>query len=60
MAATSVDNTVVLTEDDVPGASLHPPYDKHTTTQLRRWLLCRGVAVTSGIDNASELGPHCT
>ena len=43
MAATSADNTVVLTEDDVPGASLQPPYDKHTTTQLRRWLLCRGV-----------------
>ena len=54
MAATSV----VLTEDDAPGASLQPPYDKHTTTQLHQWLLCRGVSAPSDIDNASELGPH--
>ena len=32
MAAMSADNTVVLTEDDVPGPSLHPPYDKHYNT----------------------------
>ena len=60
MAATSADNTVVLTEDDVPGASLQPPYDKHTTTQLRQWLLCRGVSVSTSLKKSKNKYVICS
>ena len=38
---------VALTENDIPGASLQPPFEKHTMSELRWWLLCRGVTVAS-------------
>jgi len=38
---------VALTENDIPGASLQPPFEKHTMSELRWWLLCRVVAVAS-------------
>ncbi|KAL5505774.1 hypothetical protein EMCRGX_G007270 [Ephydatia muelleri] len=34
---------VTLTEDDIPGAKLSKPYNKHTISALRWWLLCRGI-----------------
>ena len=34
---------VVLSPEDIPGASLSKPYEKHTVAALRWWLLCRGV-----------------
>ncbi len=34
---------LLLTEDDIPGASLIDPLDKHTNQALRWWLLCHGV-----------------
>ena len=40
--------TVILTEDDIPGAKLERKLlEKYSVTQLKRWLLCRG-AKTSG------------
>lgn len=49
--ATSVDTdvehhvTLVLTEDDIPGASLREPFESHTVAELCWWLLCRGITV---------------
>ena len=59
MAATSEDNTVVLTEDDVPGASrLQPPHD--TTQYTLQHSFVGGCCVTFvGVSVTSELGPHC-
>lgn len=37
--------TVTLTEDDIPGAALTEPFENHTVSQLRWWLLCRGIVV---------------
>ena len=37
---------ITLTEDDIPGTSLQPPFEKHTVSELRWWLLCRGVTVS--------------
>ena len=34
---------VVLSPEDIPGASLSKPYEKYTVAALRWWLLCRGV-----------------
>ena len=31
-----------LTEDDIVGASLQPPFEKYTNVELRWWLQCRG------------------
>ena len=45
----SVGLHVILTEDDVPGASLSEPMEKQSVPALKRWLLCRGVEVASNI-----------
>lgn len=37
--------TLTLTEDDIPGASLREPFERHTVAELRWWLLCRGITV---------------
>lgn len=36
---------LALTEEDIPGAALSEPFDSHTVTELRWWLLCRGITV---------------
>ena len=44
--ATSVRNEpepVWLTESDIPGAKLTHPINSYTVTELKWWLLCRGV-----------------
>ena len=44
--ATSVRNEpepVRLTESDIPGAKFTRPIDSYTVTELKWWLLCRGV-----------------
>ena len=38
---------VALTEEDIPGACLSEPYELHTNTELRWWLLCRGISAPS-------------
>ena len=38
---------VVLLPEDIDGASVSKPYDKHTIPALRRWLLCEGIKVAS-------------
>ncbi len=43
--STMADVTVTLTEDDIPGASLNEPLEKHTISELWWWLLCRGIVV---------------
>ena len=42
-AATFNAEMVVLTEDDIPGAKLHKPFERHKVTALRQWLLCREI-----------------
>ena len=34
---------VTLSPEDIPGAILSKPYEKHTMPALRWWLLCRGI-----------------
>ncbi len=53
LGESSVSDTVTLTEDDIPGASLQPPFEKHTVPELRWWLLCRGVTVSAFMKKAS-------
>ena len=38
---------IVLTEADIPGASLKEPLEVHNVAALKWWLLCRGVQVPS-------------
>ena len=38
---------IVLTEADIPGASLQKPLEVHNVAALKWWLLCRGVQVSS-------------
>ena len=35
--------SVELTEDDIPGAHLDEPYERHNVQALKWWLLCRGI-----------------
>jgi len=35
--------TVQLTAQDISGAQLNEPFDKHTMPKLRHWLLCHGI-----------------
>ena len=37
--------SLVLTEEDIPGAALNEPLQKHTMPALRWWLLCHGIQV---------------
>ena len=39
--------TVELTADDIEGAHLDEPFDKHTIFSLRWWLLCRGIKAST-------------
>ncbi len=41
--------SISLTEDDVPGTKLLPPFERHTLSQLRRWLLCRAIVLPSSL-----------
>ena len=39
--------SIVLTEDEIPGAKLKlSKVEDHTVTQLKRWLCCRGLQQT--------------
>ena len=38
---------ITLTPEDIPGASLSQPYEVHTVSALRWWLLCRGIKAPS-------------
>ena len=42
-----VEAHIILTEDDIPEACLGEPLEKHTISQLRWWLLCRGTKALS-------------
>ncbi len=43
----SSDNIIKLTESDVPGAKLiYSTVAEHACVQLKRWLKCRGLAIT--------------
>ena len=33
----------MLSEDDIPGASLQEPLESRTISELRWWLLCHGI-----------------
>ena len=43
--------SIVLTED-IPGAMLNEPFNKHTIPELRWWLLCRRVTVQTSLKKA--------
>ena len=34
---------VTFSPEDIPGAVLSPPFEKHTVAALRWWLLCRAI-----------------
>ena len=36
---------VTLSPEDIPGAALPEPFEQHTVSALRWWLLCRGIKV---------------
>ena len=36
---------VTLSPEDIPGADLCEPYEKHTVSALHWWILCRGIKV---------------
>ena len=40
---------VKLTEEDIPGAKLEEPMEKYTNPELKWWLLCRGICVSSSL-----------
>ena len=40
---------VQLTEVDVPGALLEELIGKHSIPALKRWLLCRGIEMSSSV-----------
>ena len=46
---------VTLTEDDIPGAKLSKPYNMHTISALRWWLLCRGIEAPTSWKNQQIL-----
>ena len=46
------ETVVVLTEEDIPGASLSEPLHQHSNSSLRWWLLCHGDSVASGLKKA--------
>jgi len=39
----TVYETVQLAAQDIPGAQLDEPFDKHTMAKLCHWLLCHGI-----------------
>lgn len=45
--ASSSSETLELTEEDIPGASLSEPFEQHTVPALKWWLLCRGIQASS-------------
>ena len=40
---------ITLTAADIPGAELPEPFEKHTVSDLKWWLLCRGVKVPASM-----------
>ena len=42
-----------LTEDDIVGVSLQPPFERFTNAELRWWLQCRGVNVSTSMKKAN-------
>ena len=44
--------SVELTEDDIPGAHLDEPYERHNVQALKWWLLCRGIKAGSSLKKA--------
>ena len=40
---------LILTEADIPGASLNEPFMSYTMPELRWWLLCRGISVPASL-----------
>ena len=40
-------SALVLTEEDIRGASLNEPLDKHTISELRWWLLTGWEVITA-------------
>ena len=40
---------VTLLAEDIPGAELAEPLEKHPVAALRWWLLCRGIKVPTSV-----------
>ena len=52
MAESSEPIAVTLTEDDIPGAKLFEPWERHTNHLLRWLLLCHGIQVPVSLTKA--------
>ena len=44
--------------DDIPGAKLSEPWEKHTNQALRWWLLCRGIQVPVSLTKAKLIARY--
>ncbi len=47
-----------LTEEDIPGASLTEPFEGHSTTELRWWLLYRWISVPTSWKKAQAVNRY--
>ncbi len=52
---TEPDTSLSLTEE---GASLAEPFESRTTTELRWWLLCRGISVPTSWEKAQVVNRY--
>ena len=60
MAEGSEPIAVTLTEDDIPGAKLSEPWERHTNHALRWWLLCHGIQVPVSLTKAKLIARFIT
>ena len=56
MAESSEPIAVTRTEDDIPGAKLFEPWERHTNHALWWWLLCHGIQVPVSLTKAKFNG----
>ena len=53
MAEGSEPIAVTLTEDDIPGAKLSEPWERHTNHAFKWWLLCHSIQVPVSLKKPS-------
>ena len=56
MAESSEPIAVTRTEDDIPGAKLFEPWERHANHALWWWLLCHGIQVPVSLTKAKFNG----
>ena len=54
------DVEVTLSPADIPGAEISEPFDRHTVSDLRWWLLCRGIKVPTSWRKQKLIERYCS